>query len=137
MVLTLLNIAIPGAVADAVGGVLGGLTGENRPRAGLTLQANFTYGSGGTSVDAWVQTSLDGGETWIDITNFHFTTASARKLANVNAETSVTSEYTPTDGSLSPAGAVVDGILCDALRVKYTVVGTYVASSLVITAVPS
>ena len=46
----------------------------------LVIQANFTYGSGGTSADAWVQTSLDGGTTWTDIANFHFTTASARWL---------------------------------------------------------
>ena len=31
--------------------------------ANLLLQGTFTYGSGGTSADAWVQTSIDGGTT--------------------------------------------------------------------------
>ena len=32
----------------------------------LGFQLNFSYGSGGTSVNAWLQTSLDGGTTWCD-----------------------------------------------------------------------
>ena len=48
----------------------------------LVLHANFNYGSGGTTVHAYVQTSLDGGTTWTDIANSHFTTASAVKYSN-------------------------------------------------------
>jgi hypothetical protein len=134
----LLDVNITAAQSIIAGGTLANLSGENRPRRGLAVQANFTYvASSATTVDAYVQTSLDGGATWIDIIEFHFTTASARKVANVNAGTSVTSEATPTDGSLG-AGDVVDGILGDQLRVKWVSVGTYGAgTSLVITAVPN
>jgi hypothetical protein len=49
------------------------------------IQANFTFGSGGATVSAWVQTTFDGGATWVDAANFSFTTASAIKVFNLNA----------------------------------------------------
>lgn len=94
------------------------------PPRNLTVQGNLTYGSGGTTIDAWVQTSIDGGTTWTDIANFHFTTAGARFQYNLNSQTPVTTEYTPTDGSLA-ANTSKDGILGPQYRVKYTTVGTY------------
>jgi hypothetical protein len=101
---------------------------------GIALQANFVYGSGGTSVDAWVQTTADGGATWYDVANFHFTTASSIMQANLQSETPVTTIYTPTDGSLS-ANTAVDGLLGDRVRVKWSSVGIYVGTTLTITAV--
>ncbi len=91
---------------------------------GVLLQANFTYGSGGTSADAYVQSSADGGATWFDLCNFHFTTSSAISEFNLRAETPVTTAATPTDGSLT-ANTCVDGLLGDRLRVKWSSVGTY------------
>lgn len=96
---------------------------EGRPD-NLAIQGNFTYGSGGTTMDAWVQSSLDGGNTWIDVCNFHFTTASARFVFNLSALTAVTAEYTPTDGTLA-ANTAKDGILGNLYRAKWTSVGTY------------
>lgn len=90
----------------------------------LTLQATFTYGSGGTSADAWVQTSQDSGSTWTDCADFHFTTSSGRFIFNLSSLTPVTTEYTPTDGTLS-ANTSKDGVLGSMIRVKYTTVGTY------------
>jgi hypothetical protein len=90
----------------------------------LTIQANFVYGSGGTTVDAYVQTSFDGGATWTDIANFHFTTASARKIINLSSLTPVTTQATPTDGSMA-ANTAVDGLIGSQLRVKYGSSGTY------------
>lgn len=93
------------------------------------LQCNFTYGtSGGTTVDAWVQTSVDQGTTWCDVANFHFTTASLRKIYNLSALTPITSIATPVDGSLA-SNTSVDGILGDLWRVKYTSTGTYVGAT--------
>jgi hypothetical protein len=101
----------------------------------LLLQANFVYGSGGTSVDAWIQSSADGGVTWFDVANFHFTTSSLVKLYNLSNRTAVTSIATPTDGALS-ANTSVDGLLGDRLRVKWSSVGTYAGgTNLTITAI--
>jgi hypothetical protein len=100
----------------------------------LLLQANFTYGSGGTSVDAYVQSSDDSGLTWYDVAQFHFTTASAIKLYNLTNRTAVTAVATPTDGALA-SNTSIDGLLGDRLRVKWSSTGTYVGTSLLITAV--
>lgn len=88
------------------------------------IQATFTYGSGGTSADAWVQTSFDGGATWCDVANFHFTTSTARFAFNLSSLTPVTTEYTPTDGTLA-ANTAKDGMLGPQWRIKWTSVGTY------------
>ncbi len=93
----------------------------------LTVEFIFTYGSGGTSVDAYVQTSFDGA-TWIDIINFHPTTASLSNIYNLTSLTPKTTAVVPTDGTLS-ANTAVDGILGSSLRVKYKSAGTYAGSS--------
>jgi hypothetical protein len=95
----------------------------------LGAQANFTYGSGGTTVDAYLQTSVDAGLTWIDIAQFHFTTASAQFVFNLNSQTPVTARYTPTDGTLA-ANTSQDGILGPLYQVKIASVGTYAGTTL-------
>src|SRR5262245_42334919 len=49
----------------------------------LNAQCVFSYGSGGTSVDVYVQTSLDQGATWVDIMEFNFLLATATKISAV------------------------------------------------------
>ena len=123
---------IAGAVADQLSGVRGDLYGMKH----LAIEANFLYGSSGTDLTVFVQTSLDGGANWIDIATFHFLTTAARKVATLNAGNSVTTVYTPTDGSLAD-DTVKDGILGDRLRVKYTSTGTYAgATSIEVNIVP-
>jgi hypothetical protein len=101
----------------------------------LVVQANFLYGAGGTSVDAYVQTSVDGGTTWIDIMEFAFTTAAARKISAVVISTAVAASVTPSDGALT-ASTILSGVLGDRLRVKYVTVGTYSgATSLAVDAI--
>jgi|ERR1700687_5470353 len=92
----------------------------------MLLQANFTYGSGGTSADAYVQTSADGGNSWGDVANFHFLLASARVLSvlTLSPSTAVAPGYVPTDGTLA-ANTVKDGIFGSMFRVKYVTVGVY------------
>ena len=127
----LANISITTALTAAVTQAL--QTKDGNPEAVL-LQANFTYGSGGTTASAWVQTSVDQGVTWIDIANFSFTTASARTTFNLSALTPVTTQYTPTDGSLT-ANTAKDGQIGNLFRVKTTTTGTYVGTTLRIDAV--
>lgn len=104
---------------------------------GVLLDAVFTYGSGGTSADAYVQTSADGGTTWYDIANFHFITSSVHAAFNLRATTVVTTQNTTyTNGSMT-ANTSLDGLLGDILRVKYVSVGTYAGgTTLVVTAIP-
>lgn len=118
------------AIAAAIGtpAVSSTVTLNGAPR-NLTVQANFTYGSGGTTVDAWVQSSIDGGASWTDIAQFHFATASARKAYNLSAATPVTTQASPSDGTLA-ANTAVDGLLGPLLRVKYASSGTYAGTAL-------
>ena len=122
--MNLLNLAIAGAVSVVA------TSPVKLPAAprNVVVQGNFAYGSGGTTVDAYLQTSVDGGLTWIDIAQFHFTTSAARFVYNLNGQTSVTAEYTATDGSLG-ANTSKDGILGPQFRVKYSSTGTYAGAT--------
>jgi hypothetical protein len=118
----LLALPITTAVTAQVSPVLRSRDGTVPRNA--TIQCNLTYGSGGTTIDAWVQTSFDGGATWNDMANCHYGTSGGRFQYNLSAATPVTTEYTPTDGTLSP-NTSKDGLLGTQFRVKYTTVGTY------------
>lgn len=132
-VLTLLNATLSTAVAaDVTAGVF---VPRNGRVESLTLQGTITVAGGGTTAKAWVQTSLDGGLTWIDIANFAFTTSTAVRCYHLTAA-AVTSIATPTDGTLADSTAI-NGLLGDRFRVKLTTTGTYTgASSFVIYAIP-
>jgi hypothetical protein len=93
----------------------------------LTLQAVITVVGGGTTAKAWVQTSLDGGVTWVDIASFAFTTSTATRVYHLTP-VAVTTIATPTDGTLTDNTAV-NGILGDRFRVKLTTTGTYTGAS--------
>lgn len=90
----------------------------------MAIQANFVGGTGGSSLDAYVQTSFDGGTTWCDIAEFSFVNTAARKVYNLSRLTPITSIATPTDGSLS-ANTVNSGLLGSHYRAKWTSTGTY------------
>lgn len=121
----ILNVTVTTAVTTQVSATFQLRAGPSQRSlpASLTLQASFTYGSGGTTADAWVQTSLDGGTTWCDTAHFSFTTSSARSVTSVTSSKSFT-QAAPTDGTLA-AGTVNDGLFGPLWRVKYTTTGTY------------
>lgn len=108
-------------VGDTITGLYGVLS--------ASFQAQFLYGSGGTSVTAYVQTSIDQGSTWADIAAIQFTTSSATNIVNLSALTPKTTPVVPSQQALS-AGSCVDGILGDRFRAVVVVVGTYGSSSL-------
>jgi hypothetical protein len=97
----------------------------------LTIEGEFVYGSGGTTAKAYIQTSLDGGTTWVDIANLAFALATIKKISKVLRVNTLAAAYVPTDGTLTD-DTVKDGLLGDQLQVKLIVVGTYAASSLAI-----
>jgi hypothetical protein len=96
----------------------------------LLLQASFENGSGGTTVKAYVQTSLDNGAIWIDVACFAFATTDVPKILHkVLAVSALTAATVPTDGTLAD-NTVLDGVLGDQLRTKVVVVGTYTGAHL-------
>lgn len=89
-----------------------------------TIYARLAYGSGGTTVRAYIQTSLDQGQTWIDVVSILFGTTSEAQVVNLSGLTPKTTAATPTDGSLTD-DTCVDGVLGDRLRLKVVSAGTY------------
>jgi len=124
---TLFSGTITTAVTDTASDAGATLTGVTS----AMIEAAFTYGSGGTSATAWVQTRLPSG-AWLDVACFEFTTATATKLATVSARTPVTTMYTAT---ALTAGQVKDGIIGDAFRVRRTTVGTYAEDTTLIVSI--
>jgi hypothetical protein len=92
----------------------------------MSLVARFAYGSGGTSVAALVQTSLDGGTNWFDVARFDFTTSSATKYANLSG---LTYKAAAAYAALSAEGQN-DGLLGPMVRAVITSVGTYAGGTL-------
>jgi hypothetical protein len=122
-------------IAAAVTGRVGEVHMLPHGVTSLSAQGTFLYGAGGTTCKAWLQTSLDGGATWIDIANFAYTTAAARTVHSVKTNTVVAANYVATDGTLAD-NTIKDGILGDRIRVKVTTTGTYSgASSVSVTAI--
>jgi hypothetical protein len=95
---------------------------------GLIVEATFVYSGGGTTAIAYVQTSLDGGNNWIDIMAFNFATASARKILAVNTETGIVAAVTPAVGALT-ANTAVTGIIGDRVRCMVVTTGTYTGTN--------
>lgn len=92
------------------------------------LQLRFAYGSGGTSVKAYVQSSADDGTIWYDVACVVFATATEVALLNLSALTPKTTQVVPTDGTLADDTAV-DGIIAERMRLKIVSVGTYAGST--------
>ncbi len=94
----------------------------------VAVNFKFTYGSGGTTADAYLQTSFDGGTSWVDVANFHVTTGSDSKVINLSSLTPVTTPFAPQDGAISN-NTCKDGVLGELWRVKLKSSGTYAGSS--------
>jgi hypothetical protein len=87
----------------------------------LTLQSKFTRSSGGTTLKAYLQTSLDDGTTWVDVACHAFATTTASKASAINRGIAPASQaFAPSDGSLAD-DTIVEGALGDRVRVKLIV----------------
>jgi hypothetical protein len=118
-----LTTALTGEAQTAIDG-LEGITGAS-------IKFQFSYGSGGATVKVYVQVSLDGGETFMDVACFAFTTASATRVINLSGLTPVTTAVTPADGALAD-NTYVDGVMGAIWRVKVISTGTYVNSNILV-----
>lgn len=92
----------------------------------VSIECSFTYGSGGTTASATIQTSMDGGTTWRDVTRCDFTTATRVAYGNLSG---LTAKNVATFAALASEG-VNDGLLGDQLRAVVTTTGTYVNTTL-------
>ena len=93
----------------------------------IALQSDFTYGSSGTTVKVYLQTSLDAGSKWVDIAAHAFATTSLNKVSAVRRAVA-RAEAVVTDGTLSD-DTELDGLIGDRVRIKYVSVGTYATST--------
>lgn len=95
----------------------------------FVVLTKFVYGSGGTTAKFWLQTSYDGGTTWNDIVSHAFTTASLTRVSAVNTYIApVAQGGAQTDGTLAD-NTIIQGLLGDRIRLKYTTTGTYAGST--------
>lgn len=95
----------------------------------IVLQSKLVYGSGGTTCKVYLQTSVDGGETPIDVACHAFGTADARKVSSVSRY-AARGEAVPSDAALAD-DTELDGVIGDRIRIKYVVAGTdYAATTL-------
>lgn len=119
---TLYAQAITGALTAQAQTVIVDLDGMGA----VTLVAEFLGGTGGTSVSAVVQTTLDGGTKWLDIARFDFTNTAATKWCNLQA---LAAKAIASYVALASEG-VNDALLGDRLRAVITSVGTYTNTTL-------
>ena len=127
------QVAIAAAVTDQViteGAAAGGNSQSLIDRLdgmqAVTLDVAFAYGSGGTALVVVIETRLGAGGGWIEIARFDFATATARKVATLNA---LAAKAVSAVAALGAEG-VFDGVLGDALRARVTSTGTYAGSTL-------
>lgn len=90
----------------------------------VTLQMRFAYGSGGTKTNIYVQTSIDQGQSWFDVANVAFATASGVELVNLSGLNSVTAPAAPVSLALAD-NTVLNGPLGDRLQACVVSTGTY------------
>ncbi len=112
------------------------------PRS-LAIQANFSPGASasGSSIDVYVQTTIDDGSTWADVVNFHFTTVARIAAVNITPQSPVgtplssatapdaQTPVTLTDGTMA-SNTARDGLLGPQIRAKYLSTGTYSGASI-------
>lgn len=94
----------------------------------LAVEAVFLYGAGGTATKCYIQTSLDGGATWIDIMTLSFTTSAASKVSAVVLQTALAAAVTPGDGALTD-NTILSGLIGDRIRAKVVTTGTYTGAT--------
>jgi len=128
--ITLYSATITTALTGAVGATYTPSFSENSPFGtqlnGAIVGWKFTYGSGGTSAKAWVQTSFDG-ITWYDIAaTGDMAVTSVAKIAGVIAQTPITTAVVATDGT---GTTIVSGVIGAMFRAKVTTTGTYATAT--------
>lgn len=100
----------------------------------LAAQVRMLWGSGGTSIKAYVQSSLDQGNTAYDVALVNFLAASRTAIFSIQQTTSAM--LTPVEAG-AEAESVPVPVLGDRLRLKLVVVGTYVNTTVSARVIPA
>jgi len=97
----------------------------------ITLQVFLTFaGAGGTTIDVYLQTSLDNGQSWWDVIHLGVLAATVEKAASIRKyiAQSAPARLAAVDGTLA-LDTVYDGFFGQTWRIKYVIVGTYAADN--------
>jgi hypothetical protein len=95
----------------------------------LTVQSKFLYGAGGTATRVFVQTTLDGGATWVDIANHDFAQTAATKISSVTSDVAPASQaFAPGDAALT-TNTIIQGVIGSRIRAKVVSTGTYTGAT--------
>jgi hypothetical protein len=108
------------------------IPGQPMLPAQVLVQETFTYGSGGASVDAFLQTSYDAGGTWNDVIHFaQLLLASKRVLWGLaSTPPAAAVDVSAGDDGTILANTLVPGVFGSWWRVKYIVAGTYAGGTI-------
>jgi hypothetical protein len=95
----------------------------------IAMQAFLDFvGAGGTSIDAFLQTSIDNGAKWRDVMNLQVLAADVEKADAINKYIAATLVSAASDGALA-ANTKVNGLFGNKWRVKLIIVGAYAADN--------
>jgi hypothetical protein len=98
---------------------------------GVTLTANFKYGSGGATCTAIVATTLDGGTVWYQVARWDFAMLSRSAYCNLTAGVAGITAY----ADLASEG-VNNNLLGNQLALLLSSTGTYASTVLDVRACP-
>jgi hypothetical protein len=99
----------------------------------IGMQANFTYaGADGGTLDVYLQTSLDGGLTWMDIANIHLLQATARRLTAASSTITLGAATWAAEDLAIAANTCRVGLIGDRIRIAVIANVTYATSRLVV-----
>ena len=95
----------------------------------VSLQVRLSSAAGGTSINVYIQTSLDQGQSWFDVACVGFTTSPGVQALNLSG-LDKSAPVTPSNLALTP-GTILDGPFGDRLQAIVVSTGTYTGSPLV------
>ncbi|SRR5579883_913896 len=97
--------------------------------SGASLQVRLSGGTGGSTINVFIQTSIDQGQSWFDVANVSFATTPGVQVLNLSGLDKAV-PVTPGNLTLS-SGTILDGPLGDRLQAVVISTGTYGAGTLV------
>jgi len=121
----MMNVDITAATSATVGG-----TAFMVPETAVAASFMYVFnsGTGGTAAKAYIQTSVDGGTTWADVSSFAGASADLNKTSSVSGVIAG-AHATALDGTLAD-NTDLDGFFGTQWRVKYVTTGTYTGANL-------